>query len=248
MGTILRGSGIILALVLTPLTASAFNLPPINLGFTNFMDGGAPPGPQPGVYFLEYLHWFHAEKFRDAKGNTLPGSNRVSVFSSVNQLALLSPLKEPLTQGLLGWDLVIPLSVFHARTTSVGPPGGLKANSDVLGDLIFGPFIQWNDHSLFDLPYLHRFEMDVSAPTGSYNKVFDLNPGSNLWTVNPYYAHTLWLPRLDVEISLRHHWLYSTDNPQTEIKPGQAYHVNYAASYGLTRKVRVGGTAITCNS
>jgi len=229
----------LLAVVLTSLGASAFNLPPMNLGFTTFADGGVPPGPQPGFSLSEYVNWFRATTFRDDQGDKLPGRNRASVLVNLHQLSALSPFKEPLTGGLLGGDILIPLVVGNLDTT-IGPPGGLRANTAGLGDLIFGPQIQWNEHKLFGMPYLHRFEVSVSAPTGEFDQRFALNPGSNLWSIEPYYTQTLWLLPLDVEISLRHHWLYSTENNATKIKPGHAYHVNYAASYGLTRSLRVG--------
>jgi hypothetical protein len=228
-----------LALVLTPLCAPAFNLPPMNLGFTNFADAGAPPGPQPGVTLFSYINWFNATTFRDADGDRLPGRNRASVLVNLNQLSALAPFREPLTGGLLGWDVLIPLVVGNLNTT-IGPPGGLRANRGGFGDIIFGPQIQWNAHTLFGMPYLHRFEVNVSAPTGEFDKRFAFNPGSNLWSLEPYYAQTLWLLPWDVEISLRHHWLYSTENAETQIKPGHAYHLNYAVSYGLTRSLRVG--------
>jgi hypothetical protein len=230
---------IVLISVLAPLRVSAFNLPPMNLGYTTFADGGVPPGPQPGISLSSYVNWFNATTFRDDKGDKLPGRNRVSALVNLNQLSALLPFKEPLTGGLLGGDLLIPLVGANISTT-IGPPGGLRANTDALGDLIFGLQMQWNEHKLFGMPYLHRLQLVFSAPTGAFEKRFALNPGANLWTFNPYYAQSLWLLPLDLEISLRHHWLYSTENNETGIKPGQAYHLNYGVSYGLTRGVRVG--------
>lgn len=123
---------------------------------------------------------------------------------------------------------------------TLDPSGRLRSNAAGLGDIFFGPLVQWNKHKIFGMPYLHRFEVDFSAPVGDFDKRSAANPGSNLWTIRPFYAQTLWLLPLNLEISLRHNWLYSTENPETHIRPGTAYHVNYAASYGLTERLRLG--------
>lgn len=47
--TLLLGS----LLVFAPMTGYGFDEPPINLGFTSFMDGGPPSGP--GWYFSQYM-------------------------------------------------------------------------------------------------------------------------------------------------------------------------------------------------
>lgn len=211
----------------------------MNLGFTNFADGGPPSGVPPGFYLVEYGSWYSGTTFRDSKGDELPGRNRVDVLVQLNQFVLFSLLGESLTGGLLGLDFLIPLVAINLKTT-LGPPGGLRSNRGGVGDLFFGPLVQWNKHTLFGMPYLHRFELDFSAPAGDFDKRSGANPGSNLWTIRPYYAQTLWLLPLDLEISLRHNWLYSTEHHDTHIKPGTAYHVNYAASYGLTERWRMG--------
>jgi hypothetical protein len=230
----------ICAMVLVPGGISAFNQPPMNLGFTNFADGGAPPGNLPGFILFHNAMWIEASEFRDANGDKLPGRNRASLLVATAELVFFTPFKDPLTGGLFGWDLIIPV-VAGTVTTSFDPPNTSRSNTGGLADIIFGPALQWNDHTLFGMPYLHRFEVEISAPTGDFDPRFVFNPGSDVWTIQPHYVQTLWLlPYVNLEISFRHHWRYSTESPDTKIKPGQVYYVNYAASYGLTQNLRAG--------
>ena len=47
-----------------------YNLPSINLGQTNILDGG-PLRAKSGWYWKEYLHYYHSDKFLDGKGQRL---------------------------------------------------------------------------------------------------------------------------------------------------------------------------------
>jgi hypothetical protein len=229
----------IFAMMLSPRDASAFNQPAMNLGFTSFADGGAPPEGYagPAVLLAEDVQWYDSSTFRDANGHKLPGRSRVSLLVNNHQLFLLPKLNDPLTGAQLGMNVILPVVV-----GSVSTPANSESNSGGLGDFIFAPILfQWNNHTLFGLPYYHRFLVHITAPTADFDKRFTFNPGDNVWSFTPYYAQTLWfLPYVNLEISLRHHWRYATENPDTKIKAGQAYYVDYAASYGLTQSFRIG--------
>jgi hypothetical protein len=210
----------------------------MNLGFTSFADAGAPPegyvGPR--IILSEVVQWYDSSTFRDADGHELPGRNQASVLVNTHQLYFLPKLNDPLTGAQLGLDVIVPLVA-----GSVSTPFNSDSNTGGLGDFIFSPVFQWNNHKLFGLPYYHRFQVHVTAPTGDFDERFAFNPGDNVWSFAPYYAQTLWLlPYVNLEISLRHQWRYATRNPATHIQAGQIYYVNYAASYGLTQSFRIG--------
>ena len=49
--------------------AVAYDLPPVNLGFTSFLDGAPPSGP--GWYFQQYLQTLRSGKLMDANGDQI---------------------------------------------------------------------------------------------------------------------------------------------------------------------------------
>src|SRR5262249_51750215 len=138
----------IVATVFVPQATSAFNQPGMNLGFSSFVDSGAPPqGITPGLYLDDVVEWIGASTFRDANGSKLPGRNRLGVVANTNQLLYLSKLKEPLTGAYIGVDFIVPLVAGSVNTSE-----NSESNVGGLGDIIFGPVLQWNAPSLFGLP------------------------------------------------------------------------------------------------
>jgi anthranilate 1,2-dioxygenase (deaminating, decarboxylating) large subunit len=217
--------------------AAAFNQPPMNLGLTDILDGG-PPGP--GTYFTEYLQAYSSDSFKDKDGNGIPGDPEVATLLSMNQLIHVYPHK--LGGAHLGADLLVPVV---SISTSGGLGGGpsVTSNPALLGDVTVGPFLQWFDTKLLGRPFLQRVELDVSLPVGQYDSRYLLNPGSNTWVVEPYYAFT-WFLTPELSTSWRLHYTYSTENDDAfggrKVKPGQAFHANYSVEYAFRKNFRAG--------
>ena len=211
-------------------------LPPVNLGDTSFEDGIA----FPGWLTEETIGYYHSGQFNDHRGEKIPGSNRLTTVSATTHIAYLSKYK--LFGGFYGAEILLPLADADVDT-SFGP----KDRERGVGDLIVSPFIlQWTDHKLFGMPYFHRFVFDMTLPTGSYDRNRPVNVGSNLVSVNPYYAFTI-LPTEKLELSARLHYLWNSENDKPfvgagagTVQPGQAFHANYAASYEVVKGVRFG--------
>ena len=239
---------LLVAVVLTGISstpARGFDQPLLNFGLTNVLDGAV---PGPGTYFFEYVQIYQSGEFKDQDGNDIPGSPRNGFVLSMNQLAHIS--KTTVLGGNLGIDFLLPIGSLTAGGTfgPGGPP--ISANPGPIGDAIIGPFIQWFPHKLLGRPFLHRFELDILVPTGHYDKKYTINPGSNLWTIEPYYAFT-WFLTPQLSTSWRIHYTYNTKNDDpwevlqappfnvTEIQPGQAFHFNYSLEYEVVKNLRV---------
>lgn len=222
-----------LVALLFAVSAHAFNQPPMNLGLTDILDGAL---PGPGTYFTQYIQAYQSDEFKDRDGNDIPGGPRVANVLAMNQFVHVTKFR--VAGGHLGGDFLLPVVAVSASGTFGTPGPDVSSNPAWLGDLTVGPFLQWFDTKLLDRPFLHRLELDFSLPTGQYNKDFIINPGSNLWVVEPYYAFT-WFLTPQFSTSWRLHYTYSTENDDTKVKPGQAFHLNYSLEYEVRKDVRV---------
>ncbi len=236
LAAMIIATGALAALAVQP--AGAFNQPPMNLGLTDILDGG-PPGP--GTYFTEYIQAYSSDRIKgksgSAWGETPVGDASVAALLSMNQLIHIYPHK--VGGANLGADFLLPIVSISAD--------GLPANPALLGDVTVGPFLQWFDTTLFGRPFLQRVELDVSMPTGQYDRKYALNPGSNTWVIEPYYAFTLFLTP-ELSTSWRLHYTYSTENDDvsaspfnhssTKVTPGQAFHANYSVEYAFRKNLR----------
>ena len=242
-----RGWVVLLAaVVLTGISdtpARGFDQPLLNFGLTNVLDGAV---PGPGTYFFEYVQIYQSDEFKDQDGNDIPGDPRNGFVLSMNQLAYIS--HATVLGGNAGIDFLLPIGSLTAGGT-LGPGGPpVSANPGPIGDAIVGPFIQWFPHKLLGRPFLHRLELDVIVPTGHYDKKYTINPGANLWTIEPYYAFT-WFLTPQLSTSWRIHYTYNTKNDDpwevlqglgiTEVQPGQAFHFNYSLEYEVIKNLRV---------
>ena len=219
-------------------TAGAYDLPSVNLGFTSFLDGGPPAGP--GFYFAEYGQWYTADRLTDHNGNKL-GSVDLDVWVSLSQLIYQSNQKI-LLGGKWGMDVIAPFVAFDLDPK--GTP--LTQNGAGFGDLLVGPYLQWDPIMGANGPiFMHRFEFQMLLPTGRYDRDKSLNPGSNFFSIDPYWAAT-WFIRPQWTASWRLHYLWNdvNDNPAPPLdttQAGQAVHLNFASECELLpNHLRVG--------
>jgi len=229
----------LLALIITGIfaccvQAAAYDMPAVNLGFTSFLDGGPPAGP--GHYLSEYVQYYSADKLR---GSGLPPGAAVDVTVAMTQYVYQSD--QPLLfGGKWGVDIILPLVSFDADV--------LPDNGTGLGDLLVGPFLQWDPIMGENGPrFMHRIELQTLIPSGEYDNTKAINQGSNHWSFNPYWAATAFFDP-NFTASWRIHYLLNSKNDDpfvgsgvNGIKPGQAVHYNYALAYEvLPKQLRIG--------
>jgi hypothetical protein len=219
----------------TPVSAQV-QLPAVNLGDTNFEDGFAGPG----LLLEEFPDVYSAGTLKDNKGVTVPGTNTLTTIASTSHVAYVS--NKRLLGAWFGAEFLVPMVDVEVKLAN-----GTDATVRGFADPVLGPLaLQWAPKKIGNGVFVQRAILDLTVPLGKYSDQRPVNIGSNFVTINPYYAFTYeWKRRL--EASVRVHYLWNSTNSAPfvgfgikNMQPGQAFHANYATSYGVLKDVRVG--------
>lgn len=219
----------------TPLIAQV-QLPAVNLGDTNFEDGFAGPG----FLLEEFPDVYIADTLKDSNGTTVPGSNTLTAISTTSHIAYIS--NKRLFGAWFGVESLVPMADVELKLAN-----GTDATVRGFADPILGPFaLQWAPKRIGHGVFVHRALLDLTVPIGKYSDQRPVNIGNHFVMINPYYALTYeWKSKW--EVSARFHYLWNSVNTDPfvgfgikNMRPGQAFHANYAASYELLKGVRVG--------
>ncbi len=227
-------------------SSRGYDLPAVNLGFTSFLDGGPPAGP--GLYFAQYFQYYTSDSFRDHQGDEMPLPDpRLNLLISLSQFIYQSDQKV-LFGGKWGLDVIVPVVGFDLTGA-----GGMAEKPSGLGDILIGPYIQWDPIMGKNGPiFMHRIEFQCLTPIGQYSPNFELNPGSGFFSFNPYWAATWFIaPRWTTSVRAHYLWNDSNDEPNrgftgapffaAETQAGQAIHLNFALEYELIpKRLRLG--------
>lgn len=230
---------VLMSVVLSDTSVSAFNQPPMNHSITTFLDGGAPEG----FYYMNYSILTRGETPVDKNGNEIPGGAKVNALANSHQFYYISPAK--FLGGNVALDLIVSVSGVTSKGTLPTPQGSfmpVESNTAGMADLIVGPALVWNQGTLFKGPLFQRVELQTTIPTGKYDKDNAANPGSNLTTFNPYYS-VVWLFQPKWETSWRFYYAQHSTNDEDlrgPVQPGRAFHLNYAVSREVLPKWRLG--------
>ena len=249
----------VLVILFSSLLAFAGGGGHVALGqYANPMVGVSPP---PGFVFTEYLSYYTADKLKDNHGRTLSLAkdyvelDRSSAYASGNSILWVSNLK--ILGGFYGARFVVPVERLYTSMDAFIPFVGLRHLSEGaggVGDIYFNPFmLSWHEkRGLYHI----TTGVDITAPTGSYNKKRMICVGRNLWTFTPAFQFTLffpWYPKISV--GMRFDYSFNTPNDdfiinqgtaakignpfstfqKTHITPGQEFHFDYGIGYSLTK-------------
>ncbi|WEK07606.1 MAG: transporter [Candidatus Pseudomonas colombiensis] len=225
--------------------AQAYDLPGLNLGSTSFYDGSpAPAGP--GWYLEEYLTYSRANRFNDANGNKLALPNQqLEVVAPTTQIIYVG---QPLANGAMPGFTLINTSLAHVDVDDGLNNAALSSRAG-FGDVILGAFLQLPTLIRADgSPLLtQRVEADVSVPVGAYDRNRSINPGSNFWSFNPYYAATYWFsPKWSASGRFMYLWNGKNDDPAagfgdvSDTQAGQALHANLTLQYAFSEQFSAG--------
>ncbi|WP_028224395.1 SphA family protein [Paraburkholderia ferrariae] len=225
----------------------------LDLGSTSFLDGfGGSPGD---LAVQSYFTITHANAYKTSNGANSPLFNdpQLNVQTLVEQVLYELPTATTIFGGHPGIDVILPLVNMNPSFTPPPPyPGVTPTTSHAgLGDMNLGVLLQWDPVMVDGHPvFVSRAEVYGALPTGRYDPSADLNPGNHFWGVGITGSFTFLLGP-NFEISLRPHYQYSFKNGEPassapldpgieDTQAGQVFYTNFAASYKVTDKLRIG--------
>ncbi len=135
-----------------------------------------------------------------------------------------------LFNGKWGLNVMVPVVSLNS-----GPDTSLPENSSGVGDILVGPYLQWDPIMGANGPvFMHRVEFQMIFPSGDYDDDKVLNPGANAFSFNPYWAGTYFItPKWTM--SGRFHYLGTAQNGRPcrgfgldSVQSGEAVHANIA--------------------
>lgn len=187
-------------------------------GTENFMVAAAAP---PGLYGMIYADHYSSNQMNDANGKSLgiPGF-KVRATAIVPRVVWVPGIK------VLGGGLVAHMlaPLVDLRVSALGA----SQSKSGLGDVTVGIGLGYS-HS----PQFHSaIALDLTLPTGRYNKNDMANIGRNYASIEPVYAVTYVDPK-GFNGDLRIGYLFNRRNKATDYKSGDEFHFDYAAGWGL---------------
>ena len=221
---------------------AGYNEPGVNLGLTNFLDGG-PLRPQPGFYWSQYLQYYQSNKFLDQCGNLLGGvpSPKLKAWYFITEF--IYQFEQEILKANPGFSVVLPAALSSSITRN--DLGILDSGSGV-GDLLLGAYLQFKPLKHHERHILvSRVELSASFPTGKNKQPGQaINAGNGFYYINPYWAATLYFSP-QFAASWRLNYLWNSTNKKTRIKAGQALFLNFDLQFEAVPKLWLGINAYT---
>jgi hypothetical protein len=184
----------------------------------NYLTGAVPP---PGLYLLGYGNIYEATKLKDNTGHDAspPGfrvSAKVAAFRGIwsTQTEVLG--------GNLVFHTIVPLVNLQVKAA------GASQTKTGIGDITVGTGIAYH-HS----PQLHSVVgLDLSLPTGGYDKNDLANIGRHYTSIQPLYSMSYIDPNgFNGDFKLTFN--FNRRNSATDYKSGNEVFVDYSAGWGL---------------
>lgn len=235
----------LLASTLFPLLAQAYELPRVNLGHTSFLDGESLKDHQWQIAFYSIHH--DGNSLQDHEGKKIIVLNQYGKLDTTQVIGKVRyQSNQPIFFGARwGFEAHMPWITADLKPQDSLPrENQWTSNNSGLGDLAFGPNLQFKDWVCKgQRRFSSRAGLLIRVPTGRYDERYKFNPGSHVASINPYIAGTFFMTeRWAATLRLAYLWSEKNRHPvgptftgQSDSKAGNAMHLNFASSIALKK-------------
>ena len=190
--------------------------------------------PPPGIYLRDYNVAYYADQLNDPSGRQVAGlDTKAFIYANVPRLIWITD--QQLLGGYLGIDGLLPLQ-YTDLNFKAGPNTLIDHGTFGIGDFFLeGTWSKHIQHFDFALGY------GVWAPTGDFSPAQPTWAGHGYWT-HMFTAGATWYVDSAKKwaLSALNRYEINQEQDQTDITPGQAYTLEYGASYAVAKTVDVG--------
>jgi hypothetical protein len=185
--------------------------------------------PPPGVYVRDYNLFYFSDRMNNSNGDEIKAADADAfIYANVPRVLWITDTK--FLGGNIGVDALLPL-----KYTSL-EAGPFDDSTFGIGDLFAEATLSWHvDQADFSVAY------GVWAPTGDFSETNPTRAGSGFWT-HMFTAGMTWYmdPEKKWALSALSRYEINHEQEDTDITPGQAYTLEWGASYAASKIVDVG--------
>jgi hypothetical protein len=186
--------------------------------------------PPPGIWVRDYNLFYQSTRLNDTHGNQVPAGFSAFTYAQVPRILWITDTK--VLGGYLGFDALVPFEYNHLEI------GAAQYDNSTfgIGDAFLESTLSW---------HLKQFDLalgyGVFAPTGNTEPPPTTRAGLGYWT-HMFTAGATWYIDTDKKwaVSALNRYEFSTEKEDTETIPGQAYTLEWGASYGIAKGIDIG--------
>jgi hypothetical protein len=200
--------------------------------------------PDPGLYFKNDFYWYQGNAKVLAFSGRIEADLRNRAIFDLFSLTCVTKWKILGANYALGAIGSMGNVFLKGKLTSPGIPVPPLNSQTVtregdftsMGDLVVSPLILGWHLGNFHIMGMGNFY----APTGNYNKDRRLNVGLNRWAIEPNVAVTWLQPKYGQEVSLSLGYTVNFENPATQYRTGNEFHLEYFLGQHLPKGFALG--------
>ncbi len=216
------------------------------LGYQSSMAGYM---PNPGFYLRNDFYVYQGNAKIMSFSGRVEANLRSRLTTDIVTACYVTPLNILRAQYAVGlfWSSVTSSFLKGTPTFNTGNPeltgilnqqfaAGREGTYTGVSDLVVTPVsLGWHLSQFHLMAYV-----DVYAPVGSYNPTRRLNTGLNRVAAEPNLAVTWLQPKYGQEVSLAMGYTVNMENPATQYRTGNEFHLEYYLGQHLPKGLAVG--------